>query len=391
VFSIRYRGLMLPLSFSLLLGGCSNLAYYAQAVDGHAQLLHRTRPIAGVLERDRPDTELRERLQWTLEVRAFASRELSLPDNGSYRSYADLEGEAVAWSLVAAPEFSMEPRQWCYPLIGCTDYRAYFDREEALERGRRLAEEDGLEWTVEPVAAYSTLGWMDDPLPGTVLHWPEPALAGLIFHELAHQQLYVPDDSAFNESFATAVERAGIRRWLERRGDAAAVQAWERSLQREQALTALLLQTRERLQTLYQTPLPEEELRRKKREAFARLQTELRELAAGWGPAPGLERWLERPLNNARLALVNTYERWVGALTVLLCRQGGDLAAFYRAAAELGELPEEQRRQRLQMLSQVVSRATDGRLKPAGAAAGSGCAGPPRPDRAVPRTPPPAG
>lgn len=337
-----------------LLSGCGTLAYYIQAIDGHARLLHRTRSIEGLLESGRIPAALRERLQWVLEVRAFASRELALPDNDSYRGYAALEGEAVAWSLVATPEFDLEPLQWCYPIIGCAGYRGWFDRDDAGREERRLARE-GRDVVVAPVAAYSTLGWFDDPLPSTVMQWPDPELAGLIFHELAHQQLYLAGDSAFNESFATAVERAGVRRWLEQRGDLPALQAWERRLHREQAFVGLLRQGRERLQRLYARPLPVVELRRLKRAELGRLRRDYAALAATRGDAPGAKRWLERPLNNARLALVGTYEQWVPAFSSLLYCHDGDFTAFYRAAAALAARPREVRRQRLQALSETAA------------------------------------
>ncbi len=345
----RYR-LLAAVFLLFLLSGCDTLVYYTQAINGHAQLLHRTRSIEGLLANRQTAAELRQKLQWVLDVRTFASRELALPDNDSYRSYAALEGEAVAWTLVATPEFSVEPLQWCYPVIGCADYRGYFDRNDARRQGRRLAR-DGRDVAVEPVAAYSTLGWFDDPLPSTVIEWPESELAGLIIHELAHQLLYLADDSAFNESFATAVERAGVRRWLERRGDVPARQAWERRLHWEQAFVGQLLQSRERLEGLYAQPLPVAELRRLKQVELARLRRDYAALAVSWGDVSGLSQWFERPLNNARLALVGTYEQWVPAFSELLCRHGGDFAAFYRGAAELGALPREVRRQRLQELS----------------------------------------
>ncbi len=334
-----------------LLAGCESLGYYAQAVNGHARLMHDTRQIQA-LQSD-PDTpaQLRQRLQLVVDIRDFASRELALPDNGSYRAYTDLQREAVVWSLVATPEFSVRPIQWCYPVIGCAAYRGYFHQDDAQAAGREL-QSQGRDWTVEPVAAYSTLGWFDDPLPSTVLHWPQARLAGLMFHELAHQQLYLADDSAFNESFASAVQSAGVQRWLEQRGDAGALVAWRRQEQRHRDFVDLLLSTRERLQSLYRQPLAVEELRQRKRLELDGLHSRYRQLAAGRGEAAGFEAWFERPVNNARLALVGTYEQWRPAFLELLCRQGGDFSAFYRAAGELAKLAPEQRHRRLNDLSE---------------------------------------
>jgi predicted aminopeptidase len=197
-----------------VLGGCETLGYYAQAVNGHAQLMHRARDIPDMLDDPSVSEEQRRKLRRVLDIRNFASSELSLPDNSSYRKFADLSGEAVVWALVATPEFSVDPLQWCYPVIGCAAYRGYFDRDDALAAGLRLGRQ-GRDWTAEPVPAYSTLGWFDDPLPGSVLGWETARLAGLVFHELAHQRLYLAGDSTFNESFASAIEHAGVQRWLE--------------------------------------------------------------------------------------------------------------------------------------------------------------------------------
>jgi predicted aminopeptidase len=340
------------------LAGCDTLAYYAQAVNGHAQLLHAVRDIRVVVEEaDTPD-ELRRRLQRVLAIRDFASRELALPDNGSYRGFAQLQRKAVVWSLVAAPEFSVEPVQWCYPVIGCAAYRGYFEREDARQAGRQLGRQ-GYDWAVEAVAAYSTLGWFSDPLPSTLLHWPEARLAGLIFHELAHQQLYLPGDSAFNESFASAVESAGVRRWLARQGDGEALVAYRREEGRYRAFIDLLLATRERLETLFSETSAVDELRRRKAAELTALRQRYRRLADGWGEGRQFDAWFDRPVNNARLALVSTYERWRPAFLELLHRHGEDFAAFYRAAEALSKLPAGQRRSRLGELAAAAAATQD--------------------------------
>jgi predicted aminopeptidase len=335
-------------------GGCGGLAYYAQAIDGHAQIMHRTTPIGSLLARaDLPDG-LRDRLELALEVRAFASRELGLPDNDSYREYVDLGREAMVWSLVATPEFALAPVQWCYPVVGCATYRGYFDEGDAREAAARLAG-DGLDVSVDPVAAYSTLGWFDDPLPSTVLGWSDPDLAGLIIHELAHQRLYVEGDTPFNEAFATAVARAGVGRWLRERGDRAAEARWEVRQLHRQAFVALVARTQARLREHYARPLPAEALRRLKRGELERLRRDYGALSAGWAESDGLDAWFERPLNNARLAAVGTYEEWVPAFLRLLCEQGGDLPAFYRAAEVLGGMDAPARGRRLDALRRAAA------------------------------------
>ncbi len=326
-----------------LLSGCGGIAYYAQAINGHAQLLHHSESIH-VLLRDAPDMApaLRERLLKVLEIRAFASEQLALPDNGSYRRFASLSTKAVVWSLVATPEFSVAPRHWCYPLIGCASYRGYFSEHEANAEAARQARQ-GYDVTVNPVAAYSTLGWFDDPLPSTVIDWPEPLLAGLIFHELAHQKLYIQDDSAFNESFASALQRAGVERWLARRGTPQMRADWQQRQQREAMFVALLQQTRRRLQALYRKPLALERLRAAKQAEWQRLREHYQRVSAHWPPGTGYAAWFERPLNNARFAAVQTYEQWVPAFLALLDQQQGDFSAFYRTVREISAWPQQRR------------------------------------------------
>ncbi len=343
-------GLLLAGLLPLGLAACDTIAYYSQAIGGHAELLQRTRGIDTMLEDPSTPRAQALRLRQVLAVRDFASDELALPDNGSYRSYAELQRKVVVWSLVATPEFAVEPLQWCYPIVGCASYRGYFNRDNALEAATSL-QWQGRDVAVEPVAAYSTLGWFDDPLPSPVLDWPRPLLAGLIFHELAHQQLYVPGDSAFNEAFATVVETSGVRRWLASLGDAKTLAAWEAGQVRKRQFIDLLLKTRERLMDLYRRRFEPERLRERKRAELRRLRADYAAFKAQWGGEAGFDDWFGRPVNNARLASVGTYRLWAGAFENLLCEQGGDFPAFYQAVEVLGELPRERRVERLRILS----------------------------------------
>lgn len=326
----------------LLLGGCGSLGYYAQSIHGQLDLLGRRQPIEQVIAEPSTSDALRERLRLVLEMRAFASKALGLPENGSYRSYADLQRSAMVWSVVATPEFSMQPQQWCYPVVGCASYRGYFKQAtaEGFAEGLRAK---GLDVVVESIPAYSTLGWFDDPLPSTVVHWPEPRLAGLIFHELAHQRLYFPGDSGFNEAFASVVAQVGVERWLRSRGDAGQIDDWRRSLDRQQGFIDLLLGARERLIALYARPLPEHEMRLAKAAVFSRLRDDYASLKQQWGGDRGYDGWFSRELNNAHLASVATYRQLMPALLALLQREGGDLEAFYRACDALAGLEPEAR------------------------------------------------
>jgi predicted aminopeptidase len=349
------------LAAAIVLGGCDTLGYYLQAINGHAQILHSTRPIAALLADPSTPAAERRRLRSVLEMRDFAVHELALPDNGSYRGFASIGRDTVLWVVVAAPEFSVQPLQWCYPVVGCAAYRGYFDRAAARAEAQRLAGQ-GRDTSVAPVAAYSTLGWLPDPVTSSVLYWPPPLLAGLLFHELAHQRLYLSGDSGFNEAFATAVERTGVERWLRRRGDWAELAEWQQRLALERRRVRLLLAGRERLRALYGQPLAPADMRRRKREELERLRTQLADLTGG-ATANGRDPGRERPLNNAGLALVGTYEQWVPAFLELLRRTHENFPAFYRAAEALAALPAEPRRECLEALLEGARNQTERRSR----------------------------
>jgi len=332
-----------------LLSGCGTLGYYYQSIHGHLSLMHRSRPIQQLLQDADVDSALQSKLRLVLEVREFASTKLALPANDSYHSFADIDRKAVVWNVVATPEFSMAPKQWCYPVIGCASYRGYFNQTQAKDYADGL-NKSGLDVAVEPAAAYSTLGWFDDPLPSTVINWPEPQLVGLILHELAHQQLYVADDSAFNEAFASAVEQVGVERWYRARKDDAGLSQWRLRQHRKQEFYRLLLETRGRLQRLYARPLPPVKMRRHKADLFTGMRREYRRLQQQWGGYAGYDHWFKRELNNARLASVATYAQWVPSFLALLQQSTGDLAKFYQASERLANTPPKQRKATLQQL-----------------------------------------
>ena len=329
--------------------GCATLDYYAGAVSGHLELMARARPLDEVLAEPGLDHRLRARLELAREVRAFATRVLALPDNDSYRSYADLERPFAVWNVVAAEPFSVEPRTWCFLVVGCLSYRGYFDENEARAFAAGLARQ-GLDVHVAGARAYSTLGWFDDPLLNTLMDLDEPRFIGVIFHELAHQRLYVEDDTAFNESYASFVEREGVRQWYRARGDEAAWRRHRRALAREASFRRLLLAARGRLAALYARDLPAGEKRRRKAGEFRRLRREYAAWKRRWDGYGGYDRWMAQPLNNAHLALVAVYNEWIPAFAALH-RSSGDWEAFHRRAAALGELPPAERRARLRRLA----------------------------------------
>jgi predicted aminopeptidase len=328
--------------------GCSTLGYYAQAVHGHFALLAAARPIPHWLEDPAAPEELKRRLVRAQKMRAFASRELGLPDNGSYTEYADLKRPAAVWNVFAAPELSLRLKTWCYPVLGCAGYRGYFDRAAAEGFAQRLRAQ-GYDVNVAPVPAYSTLGWFDDPLLNTFVHAGEAELARLIFHELAHQVAYARDDTVFNESLATLVERVGVARWLAAEADETTRIAYAREQSRREDFLRLLLEHKRQLAAVYDSDADDADKRRRKREVFAALRAEYQRLKAQrWDGFAGYDRYFAQELGNAHLAAVGAYNDLVPAFEALLRVHGGDLPRFYARVKELAWAPREARLAALQ-------------------------------------------
>jgi len=351
---------LVPLLVSAaLVSGCGTLGYYAHAVNGQLDILARSRPIEDLLNGTATgDAEpagalpeaLRRRLATILRIRTFATETLGLPDNGSYREYAELERPAVAWNVIAAPEFSLVPERWCYPFAGCVPYRGFF----ALERAQRFADDlrrSGRDVRIASVAAYSTLGWFRDPILSPQLKRDDVELAALLFHELAHQRVYIKDDAAFNESFATFVERQALRRWLEHEGNRAAYDAWLADRARHARFLELLRAHRARLEALYGSGLPVEAMRAAKARVFAELRAAYRSQRTEWGDDAGYDRWFAQDLNNAHLAGIELYHRHVPAFEALFEDSGRDFRRFYRAVRRLARLPPDGRNARLAELA----------------------------------------
>lgn len=337
----------------LLASGCTNLGYYWQSVNGQLDVWRRERPIEEVIADPSTAQALKNRLARVLEIRAFASRELGLPDNQSYRRYADLGRPFVVWNVFAAPEFSVQPEQWCFLFAGCVSYRGYFAREDAERFAAGLAAE-GYDVFVGGVPAYSTLGWFADPVLNTVIHYADPRLARLLFHELSHQVVYVPGDTVFNESFAVAVEKEGVRRWLANRGSPQDKAGYETAVTRQEDFQRLAGTYQAKLKSLYRTRMAPEAMRARKKELFGEMEREYRGLKDRWGGFAGYDRWFAQKPNNALLASVGIYSRLVPAFEALLEREGRDLPRFYAAVRELAALPKEEREARMRALTPPV-------------------------------------
>lgn len=340
----RFLETILVLLFAATNLQCSSLSYYAQAIDGQMDILGKRQPISKRLEDPGTPTALRKKLQLILAVRVFAEKELQLPVNGNYLSYVALDRPYVVWNVFAAPEFSLTPKTWCFPIVGCVSYRGYFAEEGAQRFGDALTRE-GYDVFVGGAIAYSTLGWFDDPVLSTFLSLSDPDIAALIFHELAHGILYVKDDTAFNESFATAVEQEGLRRWQAATDDSEGYEKWLLKQQEHRMFTDLVSKYRAQLEALYERELPMSAKRKQKAEVFNQMRTEFSNLKSAYGAMTAYDAWFNRPLNNAQLISVSTYQDWVPAFGRILAESEGNLTQFYQKCRKLAENePSERRR-----------------------------------------------
>lgn len=331
--------------------GCS-VGYYAQSVTGHLNLLNAARPVPDWLaDAAAPDT-LKSRLELTQRIRDYAVSALKLPDNASYRRYADLQRSAAVWNVVAAPELSLTLETWCFPVVGCVAYRGYYAREDADDYADQLRAR-GLEAWVYGVPAYSTLGklpgaYFADPLLNTFVRYPDGELARLIFHELSHQVAYASDDTVFNESFATTVERLGSTRWLAEQGSATAREEFTAHDARRADFRRLTTAYRDRLSALYASTASDADKRRGKAELIAQLRADHAALKAGaWQGYSGYDGWFAQ-VNNASFGVLAAYTELVPQFERLLAALGGDLPRFYAEVRRLAELPMVERRQALQ-------------------------------------------
>lgn len=339
-----------------MLAGCSGFGYYWQSATGHLSMLSAARSVDDWIADSETPQRLRERLALSQRIRKYASSELKLPDNPSYSRYADLRRTAVVWNVVAAPKYSLELKKSCFPVTGCVGYRGYFDEREARAEAARLAKDD-LEVNVYPVPAYSTLGWMNwaggDPLLNTFINYPEGELARTIFHELAHQVVYAKDDTMFNESFATAVERIGGRRWLETHATEQARIEYAQYDGRRQQFRALTTATRKRLEEIYEKTSGEERDVLKAR-ALREFREDYAKMRAAWPGDPVryrlYDRWVAEA-NNAAFGAQAAYDELVPGFEALFQREGGNFPRFYDAARELAKLPKKRRHDQLKEIA----------------------------------------
>ena len=338
---------VLLLCLFVMLPACSQLGYYTQAVQGHWEIIAKREKISALIGSDDTSEDLKEKLAKVQEIRKFSSRALALPDNRSFTYFTDIGRPYAIWNVVATPAYDLGPKTWCFPVAGCVAYKGFFSEKDADAFNARLMEQ-GFDTFRYGVSAYSTLGWFSDPVLNTHLHYGETSLAGLIFHELAHQVAYAKDDSAFNEAFATVVEIAGLERWFSERGTVEQYEEYLENRKRNGKITAMVLGFRARLAQRYETG-PESTLPQSKRALFREMKSVYEEMRNRGEGTPYYDWWFSLDLNNAHLALLSTYHHHVPALQTAL-DQSGSLQAFYTLIKEKSELPKPARDQWLSSL-----------------------------------------
>ena len=341
------KRLLLIISVCLLFflfAACSNLGYYSQSISGHLSIMSASRPIDEILDDPEVSDSLKRKLVRALEYRRYASEVLHLPDNDSYLSYADTGRSAVVWNVVAAPDDSLIPEQWCFAFVGCLPYRGYYDQAEAEAYAEELSVQS-LDVLTYGVPAYSTLGWFDDPLLNTLIDLPDWVLAGIMFHELAHQLVYAEDDTIFNEAFAQTVEEEGRRRWLAQHGTVDERGSFQRFKTRQTEFQALTKRTREELQVCYRSEQERTARLDCKQTTIDRMLQQYALLKDGWGGYSGYDSWFEPRPNNAHFVSSYTYRHYIPAFEKILQQQEGDLQRFYTEVERLAELSLPERRQ----------------------------------------------
>ena len=344
--------MILRLLLVLCLGACSSPAYYLQAISGQNKLMQSRQDIQSLLHDPATPAELAGHLRTAERLKLFAQDELGLPVDGSYSSYVEVEGEALVWNVIATKEFSLQPKKWCFPVAGCVPYRGFFKQQKAQESAARLSRK-GMDVIVSPAAAYSSLGWFDDPLLSTMFSGSDTRLAAYLFHELAHQRLYIKNDGVFNEGYASFVEETGVKAWLEFNQQQGELQKWLQLEDVSKDFSRLIGSIRHQLIELYRSNETEAVMRRQKAEVFSELKRDYQRLIdEKWQGKPYYSAWFNQAPNNARLALYNTYEGSLCAFEGLWEKSGHNWQKFQQLAKQKSSLPKDQR---LEWLKQTCS------------------------------------
>jgi predicted aminopeptidase len=321
-----YKNIVIIL-FALFMSGCASINYYAQSIQGQFEVIQKRQNINTLLNNDNPPARLRTELETVLELRKFSINQLGLPKNNSYLSYADLERDYVIWNIFATEEFSLSPLKWCYLIVGCLDYRGYFSESDARQHASKLKEQ-GHDIYLGGVSAYSTLGWFDDPVLNTMLRWSDIQLATVMFHELAHQQLYIKDDTEFNEAYAETVATIGVTKWLEQRPDKNLLIDYKQSQTQEKQFIILVLKYKTLLSELYRSAINKVQMRKEKEALFSQMTNEYNIISRHW-EKDRFSQWFATGINNAKLAAIVTYRQYTSSFLGIFNKLDKDLNRFY--------------------------------------------------------------
>ena len=357
--NIKIGSAFLVLAALIGLSACESVGFYSQVVQGHSQIMLQREPIDHVLKKPSTDQKLRKQLTIIQRARLFGVETLKLPDNGSYTQYVDTGRPYVVWNVVATKPYNIQPIEHCFPVAGCVSYRGYFKKAAAEAYSEKLKAK-GYDVIISGASAYSTLGWFSDPVLNTMLYRSDLALAGLVFHELSHQQVYKAGDTAFNESFATTVELAGVEAWVAAQKKASSgdadIKRYKAAKSRNAEVVKLILEHRRKIATAYLKidPKHTQQLAAAKKQGFDELREAYKKLRAKGGGSKGYDQWFAGPLNNASLVLFGDYHGWVKAFDALYQQSGGDWARFYEAVQALAELDKEARRKKLEALQSMI-------------------------------------
>ena len=339
--NLKSRVLLLLLLLPLLTS-CANLGYYWHTAKGHMAIMDKRVVINDLLTDPELDPTLKQRLELVKKIRRFAIDRLALPESGSYTVYVQLDRPYALQNLFAAPEFSTRLLSWCYPFAGCTNYRGFYEQQR-LDDFVKTLKVDNNDVHIGNVPAYSTLGWFDDPVLSSFIDWPDHRLAGLLFHELTHQRIYIDDDSKFNESLATAVQQAGIRLWLSRHQQTEVLEKFDRSLKYRRDVVLLIESARNQLSELYSSDLSDESKRQGKQETFTRIRQQYQDISIKHNYRDGFARWFKAELNNAKLGSVSTYNALIPAFVSMIEAHDNDFERFFDYAEKIGDMGQEKR------------------------------------------------
>jgi predicted aminopeptidase len=322
------------------LSGCSPL-YVLRAAYEEGKILWRREPIAAYLQKPEINGDTQEKLQLVMAVRDYARDVLELNVGGSYSSFSYVDRPDLSFILTAAPKTELTPYTWWFLIVGRVPYKGYFSREDAEAAAADL-QTDGYDTNIRSAAAFSTLGWFDDPLLSHLLRYNKIILAEVVFHELFHNTLYLNGAGAFNESVANFVGgRAAIDFFRDKFGaDSAehrgALEAWDEELE----FSAFIEQLAAELTSLYASDIPLKEKLRAREEVFARGKDRWARRAAA-DPSQRFREFSERPLNNAVIMHYLLYMKELRLFDALYQAQGNDLrktiAVIREAVADGGE------------------------------------------------------